>query len=435
MTWNILIVDDSEPDQFAHLRVLRETGYVITTAQTIATAVAMATKNLMDVVLLDYNLPDGNGLDFIRLMNERKSEDMPCIIMLTGSGNEAIAVAAMKAGACDYLIKDVAGGYLKLLPTLVKRVLRERNNLMAKREADRELQLAATVYHNITEGILITDQDGVIVSVNPAFCAITGYLAEQLIGNNPRIIKSHRHDNDFYQTMWANIVQDGCWQGEVWNRHKNGRLFLVRETITAIRNNQGLLQNYVAVLVDITEEKQTAEFVRYQAYHDPLTGLPNRSLFMDRLRHQLAYANRQKTGLAVLFIDLDGFKAVNDELGHAMGDVLLKEVAVRLKGCIRESDTVARLGGDEFTAILANLSDTDDVIKVAKKILDQLAYPIQLVAELEGQVSASIGIALYPSCGNDAAVLLKTADEAMYQVKRDGRNGYMFATETDTGCD
>lgn len=434
MTWKILIVDDSEHDQFAHLRVLRESGYEIATAKTLAIAVAMAAENRMDVVLLDYKLPDGNGLDFIGLMNEHKAEDIPAIVMLTGSGNEAVAVAAMKAGACDYLIKDVAGGYLKLLPTLVKRVLRERSNLLAKHEADRELQLAATVYHNITEGVLITDQDGVIVSVNPAFCSITGYLAEELLGNNPRMIKSNRHDDDFYQAMWANLVQDGCWQGEIWNRHKNGRLFLVRETITGIRNHQGLLQNYVAVLIDITEAKQTEEFVRYQAYHDPLTGLPNRSLFMDRLRHQLAYANRQKTGLAVLFIDLDGFKLINDDLGHAMGDVLLKKIAVRLKNCIRESDTVARLGGDEFTAILTNFSDTEDVTKVAKKILDQLAYPIQLEAELEGRVSASIGIALYPSCGNDAAVLLKTADEAMYQVKRDGKNSYMFATEGDTRC-
>lgn len=423
MIRTILLVDDSEHDQLSYQRALRESGYAFRIAPALASGLALVAECQPDVVLLDYKLPDGDGLSFIRHLKERDSGDAPPVVMLTGSGDEAVAVSAMKAGASDYLIKDVAGRHLKLLPAVVERALRERDSRLVRREAERQLQLAASVYLNILEGVVATDPDGIIVSVNPAFCSITGYAEDELLGKNPSIIKSNRHEPAFFQAMWGSVRQEGIWRGEVWNRRKDGSLFLSRETITAIRDNLGRLQNYVAVLTDITEAKQAEESIRHQAYHDPLTKLPNRSLFMDRLRHQLAYAHRQRAGLAVFFIDLDGFKAVNDELGHEVGDDVLKEAAARLAGCVRESDTVARLGGDEFTAIIEDIGHPDAAVLVAQKMLDQLAQPFS-VGRHAPCVSASIGIARYPADSNDAVNLVKLADEAMYQAKRSGKNAY-----------
>ena len=432
MARTILLVDDIESDLIAYQRALRSTGYEILIAQTTEAALALAVERRPEAIVVDYNLPDGTGLEFIGRLKEQCIENAHRIIMLTGSGNESVAVAAMKGGASDYLIKDVAGGHLKLLPAVVEQALREHDDLLAKREAERQLQLAANVYNNIQEGILVTLTDGTIVSVNAAFCCITGYRAEELVGSNPRIMKSGLHDPDFYNAMWNSIKQDGYWQGEIWDRRKNGSIFLAHETITAIRDSLGRLQNYVAVITDITEANQTEAFIRHQAYHDPLTNLPNRTLFMDRLRHQLAYAHRQKTCMAVLFIDLDGFKAVNDELGHEAGDVLLMETAARLKGCVRESDTVARLGGDEFTAILSDLDGPADTDEVAQKILDRIGQPFQLGSH-ERWIAASIGIALYPSDSDDAAALLNAADKAMYQAKRGGKAKFAFAAKAKTG--
>jgi len=427
MSRRILMVDDSEHDQISHKRALRNTDWAIMTATTLAAGLAIVREHTPDVILLDYNLPDGTGLDFIQRLHDSEETALPSVVMLTGSGDERVAVEAMKAGANDYLIKDLAGGHLQLLPAVIERAFRERTILLAKQEADRQLQLAANVYQNITEGILITEPNGTIVSVNPGLCQMNGYTAEEQVGQNPRIMKSNQHPPEFYQGMWKNIAEKGSWQGEIWNRRKSGGTFISRETITAIRDPQGRLVNYVAVLVDITEAKLVEEMMRHQAHHDPLTGLPNRSLFMDRLRHGLAYAHRQRSIFAVLFIDLDGFKAINDELGHKVGDDLLQQAATRLAGCIRESDTLARLGGDEFTAILSNLDSLDDSARVAEKMLTKMAQPF-LLGRQTRTLSASIGIALYPYDGDDAELLLKAADEAMYQVKKHGKAAYSVAS-------
>jgi diguanylate cyclase (GGDEF)-like protein/PAS domain S-box-containing protein len=303
-------------------------------------------------------------------------------------------------------------------------------NITERKKTERQLLLAANVYNNITEGIVTTLPDGTIISVNPAFCLITGYSETELIGANPRLLKSGRQDVDFYRVMWDSISQDGYWQGEMWNRRKDGSLYIAHETITAIRDNHGELQNYVGVQNDITEVKQIEENIRHQAYHDPLTKLPNRTLFMDRLRHQLAYSHRQQTCMAVLFIDLDGFKAINDNLGHQAGDDLLKEVAVRLRECVRESDTIARLGGDEFTAIISDIKGAEDAAPVAQKMLDMMCAPFQL-GSTAGRISASIGIAHYPTDSDNAVEILKLADDAMYEAKRNGKANFVLASRNN----
>jgi diguanylate cyclase (GGDEF)-like protein/PAS domain S-box-containing protein len=261
------------------------------------------------------------------------------------------------------------------------------------------------------------------VAVNPALCAMTGYTAEECIGQNPRLFKSGHHDTAFYQTMWRQVQELGSWQGDVWNTTKDGETFVVHETISVIRDSQNRIINFVAVMMDITEAKQLEAFMRHQAYHDPLTGLPNRALLLERLQQQVALSERHQSQFALLFLDLDGFKAVNDNLGHDIGDLLLVEAARRLQGCVRKSDTVARLGGDEFVAILYDITIPDGVNAVAQKMIEQLSAPFNL-NEHTSCISASIGIAIYPTHGLTADALLQAADGAMYSVKQRGRANY-----------
>lgn len=303
--------------------------------------------------------------------------------------------------------------------------LREERTSLVK--ANQQLQLAANVLNNITEGVVITTSSGVIVSVNPAYCEMTGFAEEELVGGNPRLINSGKHDAQFYRDLWNSLDQHGYWEGEIWNKRRDGGLFLGRETITAIRDNLGHLQHYIGVLTDITETRRAEDSIRHQAYHDALTGLPNRTLLMDRLRLHLSLSHRHHKQMAVLFIDLDGFKAVNDEVGHDAGDDVLKETAARLLSCVRESDTVARLGGDEFVAVLNDLTTSQDVTLVAQKMLDALQRPF-LAPEQQRHLSASIGIAVYPDVSADVSVLLAAADEAMYSAKRRGKAAYAFAS-------
>jgi len=358
---------------------------------------------------------------------------LAAVVILLAVG---VVLASILAGRIARSIQALIAPAIALgsgAPVTVPRIrLREAEEVGAAIEKASNLlalrTLAANVYHNISDGIVVTDPSGTIVSVNPAYCTITGYSAEELIGANPHIIKSNRHQADFYRGMWDAITRDSCWQGEIWDRRKNGSLFLAGETITAIRDDSGRIEHFVGVMSDITEAKQAEESIRHQAYHDPLTNLPNRSLFMDRLRQEITRAHRHKVVMTLLFIDLDRFKEINDELGHDVGDELLKIAATRLTGCARESDTVARLGGDEFTAILSDLGGRDDAARMAQKMLDEMCRPF-CIGKHELRISASIGIALYPDDGDSAASLLKAADAAMYEAKRGGRSAYSFVAE------
>jgi diguanylate cyclase (GGDEF)-like protein/PAS domain S-box-containing protein len=285
----------------------------------------------------------------------------------------------------------------------------------------------ASIFENTLEGISVTSTEGTIEKVNPGFTTITGYSAEEVIGKNPRILKSDRHDADFYAKMWESVKTKGFWHGEVWNRKKNGEVYPEWLAITAIRDYKGDVSNYVAVFHDISELKHNEEQLKFQAFYDALTGLPNRVLFMDRLNTALIQAKRNKQQLAVLFLDLDNFKNVNDTLGHYAGDLMLIEVAHRLKKCAREEDTVARMSGDEFTIILQELSDEWAPAEVAERILQQFEKAFKIKGT-EFYISASIGITYYPTDGTDTPTLIKNADMAMYKIKETGKNSYAFFT-------
>ncbi len=303
-----------------------------------------------------------------------------------------------------------------------------------RRRYEEQLHLAASVFDNAIEGIMITDPAGVIQRVNPGFTAITGYSSDEAVGRTPRLIKSNRHGREFYKTMWRSLIVDGQWQGEIWNRRKSGEAYPEWLSVTAIRDHADTTTHYVAVFRDISDEKRSEARLKHQAYHDPLTGLPNRQLFNDRLDQALARARRNKTPVAVLFLDLDKFKTINDSLGHKVGDQLLQEVATRIKGCVRDEDTVARLGGDEFILILQNSRrGENDAEEVARRIIAALAEPVFLEGH-EVFTSPSIGITSYPEDGRDVDTLVKNADMAMYRAKGQGRATYeLYTRQMDQG--
>ncbi len=301
-------------------------------------------------------------------------------------------------------------------------------DITERKAMEAELRFSSKLVEASANGIMATDPDGVIRTVNPAFTRITGYTLEEVRGKTPGILQSGHHDPEFYAAMWRRLKKEGEWHGEVWNRRKDGTVYPEWLTISAIYDDKGRVERYMAVFLDITEHKEVEARLKYMAGHDPLTGLPNRQLFDDRLEHALARARRDGHGLAVLFLDLDGFKPINDEMGHHAGDQVLREVAARLERLVRTSDTVARMGGDEFVVLLDEITEADRkavAAMVAEKVLVHLPEPI-IVNERTVLVGTSIGIALHPEHGTAPDALVSAADTAMYQAKQEGRMRYCF---------
>ena len=309
------------------------------------------------------------------------------------------------------------------------RMIGTSSDVTARKLAENDLQIAATAFES-QEGILVTDTNSVILRVNRSFTIITGYPAEEAVGKTPRLLSSGQHDVDFFAKMWNSINDTGVWAGEIWNKRKNGEVYLEHLIITAVKDIGGVVTNYVATLTDITERKRAADEIERLASFDHLTDLPNRRLLIDRLRHAMSASSRSGRDGALLFLDLDHFKTINDTLGHDVGDILLQQVAERLISCVRESDTVARLGGDEYVIMLEDLSEhaieaAAQSEAIGEKILSALNQPFQL-AENEYHVTPSIGVALFSSHEKSYENLLKHADIAMYHAKKAGRNTLRF---------
>ncbi len=296
-----------------------------------------------------------------------------------------------------------------------------------RKRIDERMRIASLVYQNSSEGMLVTDANYRIVAINPAFTRITGYTFEEVAGKDPNQFSSGRQDAQFYSRMWAELRSVGCWHGELWDKRKNGELHAKAMVINSLINDAGAPQGYVALFSDITDKKKSEELIWRQANFDELTGLPNRRMFSDRMKQEVKNARRSGLSLALLFIDLDHFKEINDTLGHKTGDQLLQQAGQRITALTRESDTVARLGGDEFTVVLARIRDGAHVERVAQALIDQLAQPFTLGNDIV-YVSASIGITLYPGDANSAEQLLNNADQAMYVAKSSGGNRFSYFT-------
>lgn len=294
----------------------------------------------------------------------------------------------------------------------------------ARKQSEQKLQLAASVFSHAREGITITAADGTIIDVNDAFSRITGYSRAEALGRNPRIIKSDHHEPEFYAAMWHDLVSKGYWSGEIWNRRKNGELYPELLTISAVRDDAGQMQHYVALFTDITPMKAHEEQLRQMAHFDLLTTLPNRALLADRLQQALSQSRRRGSRVAVACLDLDGFKAVNDTYGHKVGDDLLVALSGRMRQTLRDGDTLARLGGDEFVAVLSEISDDANCLPLLDRLLWAASVPVT-IDDVELQVSASLGVTFYPQSEEvDADQLMRQADQAMYEAKLSGKNRY-----------
>ncbi len=411
----VLLVEDSS----GYARLIREMlrdqadmNFELSHASRLSEGLAFLDRRAADVVLLDLNLPDSSWPG--TLLNVlSKAPDVP-VVVLTGFDNAEMAVKAVRSGAQDYLVKG------QIDSNLLARTIRYA---IEHRKATESMRLAAKVMESALEGIFVTDREFNIINVNPSFADITGMSAEEVIGRNPSVMGSGGDETDKYKQIGETIRQGGNWRGEVWNRRKGGEVYTAWLNVSSIKDNSGNITNYVGVFTDITQRKLVEEHLDHMAHYDGLTGLPNRALLHDRLGHALVQLRRSGQRLAILFIDLDEFKPVNDAFGHDVGDLVLQDVARRLKLCVRESDTVARLGGDEFIIILQDIMDEQDAVLVAKKIIGSLQMPF-CPRKDECSIGASIGITIYPDDGTDAETLLKRADRAMYYAKEKGKNNW-----------
>ncbi|WP_051302990.1 EAL domain-containing protein [Psychromonas aquimarina] len=307
---------------------------------------------------------------------------------------------------------------------LLDLVAQQSGDLLA---AGEQLKLAESVFNESVESIVITDKEALILRVNPAFCRVTGYSSKLIVGRNPRFLQSGRHDHAFYLEFWETLLKEDSWKGEIWNRRKNGDVFPAWQTVSAVRDKTGNIIQFISIFSDISEKKVTEERIYHLAHYDIVTGLHNRSAFYEQMKMAIAGSLRHKHKLALLYLDLDNFKLINDASGHATGDLLLKFVADRLRSEVRKVDIIARLGGDEFVVLLTDIQSNQDVLQVAEKILKTIASPI-LLDHTEVVVTSSIGISTFPADGEDADTLLKNADAAMYRAKKVGRNTAQFFT-------
>lgn len=375
-----------------------------------------------------------------RIFSYHVVDGLPLIIVVGSNDAEITRLLQQNyliagVGLTGLLLLMLSAGHFSLRTYLrqEERELRYRALYGASREMQRQLlaneeslKLSSLIFQNSGESMMVMDTQGLILTVNPAFSLLSGYLEKELIGHRADELALHRNGQAFFAHIFECITASGHWKGEIWQRSKDGEEYLASMVVNAVYDEQGNPFRYVALLSDITQKKASEEEIWRQANFDTLTGLPNRNMFHEHLRQEMKKTDRSQLPMALVFVDLDYFKEINDTLGHDKGDLLLKQVANRLLGCVRNSDVVARLGGDEFTVILNELRKPADVERTAQEILRQMSMPFQLGGDI-AHISSSIGIALYPEDGADADSLMKSADKAMYAAKQNGRNRFNYA--------
>ncbi len=378
---------------------------------------AALARQSWDIVISDYNLPRFSAPEALQQL-KIAGKDIPFVVV-SGDMGEEIAVAIMRDGANDYLLKHD-------LTRLVPAVQRELREAAERRRTNDELQLAARVFHGTRECLLVTDGQRCTISVNRAFTETCGWTLPDVQGRVPDFMERRESGDKTLEEAWHEALRDGFWQGEVWYRSKTGDWQPHWLSISAVRDAEGSVSHLVCSSSDVSAYKRAEQRIQYLAHYDVLTGLPNRILFQERIEQAIASARRYNDVLAVMFVDVDRFKTINDTLGHQVGDRLLSAVANRLATATRSNDTVARLGGDEFVIILTRTS-VEGATQTAEKILRSLEEPIRLDANVLS-ASASIGIAVFPDDGGDVETLLKHADSALYHAKETGRNRFQFFT-------
>lgn len=414
---HVLIVDD-QPDNVEVLGGTLSEQCEVSFALSGIEALARVADDLPDLILLDLMMPEMDGYAVIaELKRDPRSREIP-VIFVTARTDADSERQALAAGAVDFIHKPINPDVVLARVNTHLQIARQNRRLAEQLET---LRVLSTAIEQCPASVMITDADVVIQYVNPYFEQISGYCAAEALGRKPSFLKSGQTDPSVYKSLWESLIKGQAWRGEMVNRRKNGELYIEESHIAPVKNAAGEIAHYVALKLDVTRRKEAEEKLDHLAHYDPLTDLPNRSLFFDRVERALAMACREGYLLALMFIDLDKFKPINDCYGHAVGDRVLQEVALRIKNCLRNSDTAGRVGGDEFVVLLAKIAADEDALQVGEKLRQALCTPI-LVDGLELSVSSSIGIAIYPCHGEDALCLARHADQAMYQAKQGGRD-------------
>lgn len=419
---SVLLVED-DPETLEYMsRYLNHRVGILHTAGNGEEGLCLFNQYHPQLVIADIHLPMMSGISMIEAI--RKQDKTAQVILISGSMEVHHIEDMMGLNVNRFLHK----------PFDVDKLLHAIQECVKQFDSVFGMKLSASVFMTSSLAITITGKNREIVTVNPAFCHITGYSREEVVGHNPRLLSSGKHDAVFYQKMWGCISETGAWSGELWNRRKNGELYLEWLTINVVKDDNNEVSHYIAVFSDVTERNAAEAKIRHLAQHDGLTDLPNRILFMDRARQALINAQREKETLAIMMLDIDHFKSINDSLGHSAGDALLCDIAGSLMDCVREYDTVCRLGGDEFAILLPNAGSREMVGRLAGKVIAAVNRS-RTIAGRDLQVGGSIGISYYPKDGADAEELLKHADSAMYFSKKSGRNHYQFFDNEHEGQD
>lgn len=423
-TLKILAIDDM-PANLALLGMALQNDYQIQIASSASKGLELAHDDPPALILLDIMMPDMDGYEACRRIKaDAVLKDIP-VIFVTALTEIDAETQGFALGAADYLTKpiNIEIARLRIRNLLEREQLRRE---LQRREA--EQRLAASVFAHTHDSVVITDADNHIIDVNAAFTRISGYSREDVLGKTPRILKSGRQSAEFYQAMWQSLLANDHWNGELWNRNKNGEVYAALTSISVVRDEQGDIHHFIGLSADITPLKNHEYDLERIAHYDPLTGIPNRLLLADRLAQAITHTRRAGCYMAVCYLDLDGFKPVNDQYGHDVGDLLLIEITHRIKDCLRAGDTVARIGGDEFVLLLLDFNDPRECQVVLGRMLAKVAEPIEF-GEISVAVSASLGFTLFPNDDADADTLLRHADQAMYVAKQTGKNRYHLFVE------
>jgi len=417
-TARVLLVEDSAPLRLLMQKVVAARVAEVRVAADGAEGLAIWRAWQPDLVVTDIMMPNMDGLAMSQAI---RAEDPDAqIIVVSASSETAHLRRALDIGVDRYVLKPLD---VRLLEDAVRKCLRDAARL-------RDLRLARLAFESTSEGMMVTDAAGRILAVNPAFSEISGYRADEAVGKTPAMFASGEHDAEFFRHMWDILSSAGRWSGEVINRRKSGEVYAEWLSIVAVSEAGGRVTRYVGLFSDITERKREEDHIRRLAHFDALTGLPNRILFGDRLRRLLSLLERRAGRMAVLYLDLDRFKPVNDQYGHAFGDKVLVEAARRMSACVRDSDTLSRRGGDEFVLLLESPDPNSSAALVSRKLISAITQPFLIDGHIVN-IGASIGVAIYPNDGDDAEGLLGAADQALYSAKQAGRGNFRFFRHED----
>lgn len=423
----ILAIDDN-PANLALLGLALQDDYQIQIATSGGKGLQLALDEPPNLILLDIMMPDMDGYETCRRLKASPLlKDIPIVFISALNEIQAEALG-FSLGAADYLTKPLS---IEIARLRIRNLLEREQFRQELQRREAEQRLAASVFAHTHDSVVITDSENRIIDANEAFSRITGYSREDVLGKNPSMLKSGRQSAEFYKAMWQSLNAHDHWSGELWNRNKKGEVFAALTSISVVRDDDGQIHHYIGLSADITPLKNHEYDLERIAHFDPLTGIPNRVLLADRLAQALAHTHRAGNHMAVCYLDLDGFKPVNDQYGHEAGDQLLIEISLRIRDCLRAGDTVARIGGDEFVLLLLDFNDSREYEAVLERMLCKVAEPFSIEDNLVC-VSASVGLTLYPDDMASADTLLRHADQAMYVAKQRGKNRYhLFDQELD----